>query len=128
MKTKDNGELGLGFFEALEFFAGLEADGFAGRDADLFAGARVAANAGLAGLDAEDAEAAQFDALAAAERHLKRLENRLDCLLRFGAAHVRGGDYGIYDVQLNHTGLPPIRWQMLECALRVVKDMTLTLH
>ena len=51
----------------MEFFAGFEADGFAGGDADFFAGAWVAADAGLAGFDAEDAEAAEFDALAAAE-------------------------------------------------------------
>ena len=112
----------------MKFLARFKPHSLPGRNIHLLAGARVAADAGLAGLDAEDAEAAQFDALAAAERHLERLENRLDSLLRFGAAHVRGGHHGIYDVQLNHTGLPPIRWQMLECAPRVVKDMTLTLH
>ena len=42
-----------GSFEALQFFSGLEADGFAWRDVDLFAGARVAADAGFARLHAE---------------------------------------------------------------------------
>src|SRR5271154_5073717 len=81
--------LGLGFFEALEFLAGFEAYGFAGGDADFFAGARVAANAGFARFDAEDAKAAKFDALAAAQRHFERLEDGLHGLLRFGAANVR---------------------------------------
>ena len=50
--------LGFGLFQALQFFAGLKANGFAGRDADFFAGARVAADAGLARLYGEDAKAA----------------------------------------------------------------------
>ena len=51
--------------DGLEFFAGLEADGFARRNVDFGAGARVAADAGFAGAHVEDAEAAQFDAVAA---------------------------------------------------------------
>ena len=70
--------LGLFYsFDALEFFAGFEADGFAGRDADFFAGARVASDAGFAGLDAEDAEAAEFDAISMFEGFLHRFEDRL---------------------------------------------------
>ena len=45
------------------FLAGFEAHSFAGGDADLGAGAGVAANAGFAGADAENAKPAQFDAL-----------------------------------------------------------------
>jgi hypothetical protein len=48
-------------FDALELFAGFEADGLAGWDADFFAGAGVAADAGLAWFDAEDAKAPEFD-------------------------------------------------------------------
>jgi len=100
-------------FDALEFFAGFEAYGFAGRDADFFAGAGVAADAGLAGLDAEDAEAAEFDALAAAEGLFQGIENRFDGLLGFGAADESFGDNRIHDVQLDHTRLL-LREQMLE--------------
>jgi hypothetical protein len=107
-------------FDALEFFAGFEADGFAGRDADFFAGARIPADAGFAWLDAEDAEAAEFDALAAAESLLERIENRFDSLLGFGAADESLGDNRIHDVQLNHTRLL-LREQMLEAEARVVK-------
>jgi hypothetical protein len=93
-----------GGFEALQLFAGFEADGFAWGDVDFFAGARIAADAGLARLDAEDTEAAKFDALATAERVLERFEYRLDRLFRLGAADVwrRCVDDGIHDVQLDH--------------------------
>jgi hypothetical protein len=104
----------------LEFFAGFEADGFAGRDAYFFAGAGVAANAGFAGFNAEDAEAAELDALAAAECLLERFENRFDRLLGFGAADESLGHNRIHDVQLDHTRLP-LQWQMLEGAPQVVK-------
>src|SRR5580704_8651712 len=46
--------------ERLEFFSRLEAHGFAGWNADLLSGARVAADAGLARLHVEHAEAAKF--------------------------------------------------------------------
>ena len=107
-------------FDALKFFAGFEADGFAGRDADFFAGARVATDAGFAGLDAEDAEAAEFDALAAAESLFQGIENGFDGLLGFGAADESLGNNRIHDVQLNHTGLLR-REEMLEGEARVVK-------
>jgi hypothetical protein len=111
----------LGALEALEFFAGLEADGFAGRNIDFFAGAGIAADAGLARLDAEDAKTTELDALAAAEGLLERFENGFDGLLSLGAADVRRGDDGVYDVQLDHTSLRRIRGQMLEGATWVVK-------
>ena len=111
----------LGTLEALELFSGLEADGFAGRNVDFFPGAGIAADAGLARLDAEDAKAAELDALAAAEGLLERFENGFGGLLSLGAADVRRGDDGVYDVQLNHTSLRRIRGQMLEGATWVVK-------
>jgi len=100
-------------FDALEFFAGFEADGFAGGDADFFAGARIEADAGFAWLDAEYAEAAEFDALAAAESLLEGFEDSFDGLLGFGAADEGFGHHRIHDVQLDHTRLP-LQWQMLE--------------
>ena len=111
----------LGALEALEFFAGLEADGLARGNIDFLAGAGIAADAGLARLDAENAKAAKLDALAAAEGLLERFENGFDGLLGLGAADVRRGDDGVYDVQLNHTSLRRIRGQMLEGAAWVVK-------
>jgi hypothetical protein len=111
----------LGALEALEFFAGLEANGFPGRNVDFFPGAGITADAGFTRLDAEDAKAAELDALAAAESLLERFENGFDGLLGLGAANVRRGDDGVYDVQLDHTSLRRIRGQMLEGAAWVVK-------
>ena len=105
----------------MEFLAGLKADGFAGRNVDFFSGARIAADAGLARLDAEDAKAAQFNALAAAESALQGFEDGFDGLLGLGTADVRGGDDGVNNVQLDHSSLRRIRAQMLEGAARVVK-------
>src|SRR5258708_961781 len=107
--------------EALEFLAGLEADRFAGRNIDFFTGPGISANAGLARLDAEDAEAAELDALATAEGLLERFENGLDGLLGLGATDTRLGDDSVYHVQLNHTSLRRFRGQMLEGAAWVVK-------
>ena len=61
--------------ENLQVFAGLEANCFAGGDGDLGAGARIATDAGFAGLYGEDAEAAQFDTVAIAERLLHGFED-----------------------------------------------------
>ena len=92
--------------EGLQFLAGFEAHCLARRDADLFAGAWIAANAGLARLHAKDAEASQFDALAAAQGGLERFEHGLDSLLGLGAADVCFGHHGINDVQLNQKEPP----------------------
>jgi hypothetical protein len=71
--------------EDLEVFAGLEADGFARGDGDLGAGARVAADAGLAGLDSEDAEAAELDAVSFAEGGLHGFKDAVHGGLGLGA-------------------------------------------
>ena len=57
-----------GFFHSLQLFARLEAHRLAGRNVHLFTGARVATDACLARLYAEDTEAPKLDALAAAKR------------------------------------------------------------
>src|SRR5229473_3820907 len=95
-------ESGLACGKGLEFFAGLEANGFAGRDADLLTGARIAANAGLARLDGEDAEAAELDAFAAAESVLHGLEDGFDRLLCFAAGDAGLLYDGVADIDLYH--------------------------
>ena len=69
----------------LKVFARLEADGLAGSDVDFRAGARIAADAGLAGLDGEDAESAEFDAVALNQAVLHGVEDGIDGVFRFGA-------------------------------------------
>ena len=93
-----NGELFGGFFEFLQFFAGLEAHGFAGRDVDFFAGARIAADAGFArACTLKTPKRRSSMRCAAAQSVLQGFENGFDRLFRLGAAHARLGDDGIHD-------------------------------
>src|SRR5258708_39026783 len=90
----------------MKFVAGLAADRIAWWNVDFLAGAGIAADAGLARLDAKDSEAAELNALAAAESDLQGLKNGLNGLLRLCTADTRRSDDGVYDVQLNHACLP----------------------
>src|ERR1700690_409412 len=90
----------------LQFLARLETNRFARRDADHLACAGVAANAGLASLDVEDTEAAQFDAIAAAQRVLHGFENGFDGLLGLRPRNTSFSHNGVYDIQLDHNTLP----------------------
>lgn len=76
----------------MEFFAGFEADGFAWRDGYFRAGAWVAADAGLAGADIEDSEAAQLDALSVGEGFFEALE---DCV--HGGFSLHAGQASPFD-------------------------------
>src|SRR5205085_12079814 len=89
----------------LEFFAGLEADGLALGDGDRFAGARVAPDAALTWFGDEDAEAAQFDPLAARQRLLHRVEERVHGLLGLHLRHARALGDAVYDVEFDHAWL-----------------------
>jgi hypothetical protein len=65
----------LDLSERLQIFARLETNRFTWSDGDLGARARVAADAGLAGLDSKHAKAAQFNAVAAAQSVLHGFED-----------------------------------------------------
>ncbi|MGA8035285.1 MAG: hypothetical protein WA823_15880 [Candidatus Acidiferrales bacterium] len=84
--------------KCLQFFAGLESNRLARRNAHLLPGSGVPADAGLARLHIKNAEAAQFDTVAAAQGILHRLENGLDGLFGFRAGNVRFLHDRIYDV------------------------------
>jgi hypothetical protein len=91
--------------EHVQFFAGLEAHGLAGSDADLGAGSWIAADAGFAGADAENAKPAQFDALAGCQSLLKALEDRIHRSFRLGARQARALDNVMDDVLFNQRGI-----------------------
>ena len=67
----------------MELFAGFEADGLAWGDADFGAGSGVAADACFTGADAEDAEAAQLDAIPRSQRLLEPFEDGVHGGFRF---------------------------------------------
>jgi hypothetical protein len=88
----------------VQFLAGFEAHRLAGRNADLSTGAGIAADAGFAGADAEDAEAAQFNAFACGQSLLEALEDRVHGSLRLGAGQARALDHLMDYVLLNQRG------------------------
>ncbi len=53
--------------EQMQLFSGLKTDCLTWCDGDLGSGARIASDAGFAGLDGEDAKATEFDAVAGDE-------------------------------------------------------------
>jgi hypothetical protein len=73
-----------GGVEDVEFFSGLETNSFAGCDADFSASTGVTADAGFSRSNAEDAEAAQFDAIPCGESLLESLEDGVYRCLSFG--------------------------------------------
>ena len=76
----------------------------------FFAGSGIAADASLAGLHAEDAELAEFDALAAAKSGFEGFKNSFDGLFSFGAADVGLCHHRVHNVELDHTALPCYSW------------------
>jgi hypothetical protein len=88
----------------MQFLAGLEAHSLAGRDADLSACAGIAADAGFAGADAEDAKPAQLDAFARGESLFEAFEDAIDGCLGLGAGQARTLNHMMDDVLLNQWG------------------------
>jgi hypothetical protein len=88
----------------MKFLAWLEADSFSRSDAYLGAGARIAANAGFTGADAENAKSAQFDALTGGQGLFEALENGIHRSLRLGSREAGALDYMMDDVLLNQRG------------------------
>lgn len=64
--------------EQVQFFSGLEANGFSRSDTDFGASAGIAADAGFPGPHVEDAKAAELDALAFSQSVLQRFEDGID--------------------------------------------------
>ena len=88
----------------MKFFAGLEAHCLAGCDADLGTGAGIAADTSFAGPNAEDAEAAQFDAFAGGESLFETLEDRIYGSLCLSSGETRALDDMMNDVLLDQRG------------------------
>jgi len=97
--------------QAMELFAGLEAHGLAGGDADLSAGAGIAADAGLAGADAEHAEAAQFNAFTGSQRLFQAFEDRIYRCFSLGARQAGALNHLMNDVLLDQWSFLALRYQ-----------------
>ena len=98
----------LALLEKMELFARLEADGFAGGDGDLGARPGVAADAGFSWFDREDAEAAEFDAVARYQGLLHALEDSVYRSLCFCPWQTGALNNPLYKILLNHSGPPSL--------------------
>jgi len=69
----------------VQFLARLEPDSFSRSDADFGSSAGIAADAGFAGADAENAESTEFDALAGSQCLLQSFEDGIYGCFSLGA-------------------------------------------
>ncbi len=88
----------------MQFLAGLEPNCFSGSDADFSSGTRIAADAGFAGADAENAKSAQFDALTGGQCLLEAFKDRVDGRFCLRARQAGALDYVMDDVLFNQWG------------------------
>ncbi len=88
-------------FESVQFLTRFEANGFAWRNVHFSAGAGIAADAGFAGADAEDAESAKFDALACCQSLLEAFEDRVHRRFSLGARQARALDHVMNNILLD---------------------------
>jgi hypothetical protein len=86
----------------MKLFAGLEADSFARGDGDFSACPGVAPNAGFARFNGEDAETAQFDAVASNQVLFHAIEDGVDGSLCFGPWEASTFNNPLYKILLNH--------------------------
>jgi len=91
----------------MKLFARLEADCFARSNGDFGACPGIAADAGFTWLDGEDAEAAQFDAVARDEGLLHAVEDGVYCRLCFCPWQSGTLNNPLYKILLNHLGRRP---------------------
>jgi hypothetical protein len=89
------------FGQCMQFFTGLEANGFAGCNADFGTGSRIAADAGFTCANAEDTEPAQFNALACFQRFLESFKHSVDGGFGLGAGQACALDHMVHDVLFN---------------------------
>jgi hypothetical protein len=104
--------------QRVQLFARLEADSLAGSDAYFSAGAGIAADAGFAGADAENAKSAQFDALTGGKGLLQAFENRIHRRFCLAAWQAGALDYMMDDVLLNQWGTSLAQLNSMHNALR----------
>src|SRR5438105_14300372 len=88
----------------MQFFTWLEAHCFSRGDADLCPGARIASNASLPRSHAEDAEAAQFNALSRSQGFFKSFKHGVDCRFGLGAWQACALNHMVHDVLFNQSG------------------------
>jgi hypothetical protein len=89
----------------LQLFARLETDRLTRGDIDLLAGTWITADTSLAGLNIENAEAAELDPIPAAQGVLHGLKYRFHGVFGLCARYICASDNCVDNVELDHTGL-----------------------
>lgn len=92
----------------MQLFTWLEANGFSGGDGDLRAGSGVAPDAGFAGFDGEDAEAAKLNAITCHEGLLHAVEDCVNRSLCLCSWQTGAFNNPLYKILLNHLGSPSL--------------------
>jgi hypothetical protein len=92
--------------QGVELFAWLESDGFAGGNADFRSGSWVAADACLARTDAENTEAAQFNAISRGQGLFEAFKNGVHGGFRFGAGQPGALNDVMNDILLDQSVYP----------------------
>jgi hypothetical protein len=85
----------------VQFLTRFEADRFAGGNGNLSTGSGVSPDSGFAGAYIEDAEAAQFDPVAAGEGFFQAFKDGIDGRFRLIAGQTRSLDHIVDDVLLD---------------------------
>lgn len=91
----------------MHLLAGLKANRLARRNWDLLTRAWIAPHAAFPRLDDEDAEASQLDAIAARERCLHRLKQRVHRLFGFQLGHAGSIGYAVDNIYFDQSSWPP---------------------
>src|SRR5579864_1684348 len=93
---------GLLLINRLQFFSGFEAHGLAWWNRNFRPRARIAPDPGFSRTHVEDAKTPQLNTIAAGERLLHALENRLHSQFGLGLGNAGFGHHFVDNVELNH--------------------------
>ncbi len=110
----------------MQFFSGLEADRFAWSNADFAAGSRIAANSGLSGSDAENAEAAQLNPIAGRQSLFQPFKDTIHGCFCLDAGQSGTLDHLMNDVLFDQRSCPFL--QILKRRVIRVAGVSIFIH
>jgi hypothetical protein len=94
--------------QGVKFLAWFETNCLTGRDADFGAGSGIAADAGLAGTNAEDAKSAQLNSVSGGQRLFETLKYSVYGRFRFGPRQASPLDNVVHYILLDQCPCPSI--------------------
>jgi hypothetical protein len=94
----------------MKFFAGLKSHGFTRGYAHFRASARIAADTGFARTNAENTEAAQFNAISGGESFFESLKNSIDSGFSLGSRQTSALDHVMDNILLDQCRRPFVKY------------------